>query len=155
MPTDFSIIETKVAAFQLKRKSHLLKILRLQTLFFVLYFWRMKKAYHLAQCSTCQRILKEVNWQYETQNIREEKISEKQIDEMANLSGSYESLFSRRAIKYKSMGLKDKPLSENDYKQLILEEDTFLKRPVFIVDDAIFIGNSKKTIEALLKHLNE
>ncbi len=115
----------------------------------------MKKAYHLAQCGTCQRILEDVHWQGESQNIREEKITEHQIDEMANLSGSYESLFSRRAMKYKSMGLKEKSLSENDYKRLILEEDTFLKRPVFIINNSIFIGNSKKTIEALKKCLNE
>ena len=115
----------------------------------------MKKAYHLAQCSTCQRILEEVNWQGESQNIREEKITEHQIDEMAALSGSYEALFSRRAMKYKSMGLKEKSLTENDYKRLILEEDTFLKRPVFIIDNSIFIGNSKKTVEALKKSLNE
>ena len=62
---------------------------------------------------------------------------------MSKLAGSYEALFSRRAIKYKSMGLKEKVLLEDDYKQLILEEDTFLKRPVFIVEDEIFIGNSK------------
>lgn len=115
----------------------------------------MKKAYHLAQCNTCQRILKEVNWQETTQNIREEKITEHQIDEMAKLAGSYEALFSRRAIKYKSMGLKDKALSDQDYKQLILEEDTFLKRPVVIVGNLIFIGNSKHTIEQLKTALSE
>ena len=131
------------------------QILHPQASLFVLYFWRMKKAYQLAQCSTCQRILEEINWQGDSQNIREEKITEHQIDEMASLSGSYESLFSRRAIKYKSMGLKEKSLSESDYKRLILEEDTFLKRPVFIVNDSIFIGNSKKTVEALKKCLDE
>ena len=115
----------------------------------------MKKAYHLAQCSTCQRIIREVNWKGQLQEIRTEKISEEQLDQMAKLSGSYESLFSRRAMKYKSMGLKDKVLSEMDYRQLILEEDTFLKRPVFIVNDKIFVGNSKKTIEALSSALNE
>lgn len=115
----------------------------------------MKKAYHLAQCSTCQRILKEVNWKWQLQEIRTEKISEEQLDQMAKMSGSYESLFSRRALKYKSMGLKDKALSEADYRQLILEEDTFLKRPVFIVNGKIFVGNSKKTIEALSSALNE
>tara|TARA_Y100000766_G_C18917360_1_gene613152 strand:- start:57 stop:404 length:348 start_codon:yes stop_codon:yes gene_type:complete len=115
----------------------------------------MKKAYYLGQCSTCQRILNEVNWKGQLQDIRIEKISEEQLDQMANMSGSYGALFSRRAIKYKSMGLKDKALSESDYRQLILEEDTFLKRPVFIVNDKIFVGNSKKTIEALNSSLNE
>jgi arsenate reductase (glutaredoxin) len=30
-----------------------------------------------------------------------------------------------------------------------LEEDTFLKRPVTILGDKIFIGNEKKTVAAL------
>ena len=115
----------------------------------------MKKAYHLTQCSTCQRILSELSWNGQLQDIRKEKISAEQLDQMAKMSGSYESLFSRRALKYKSMGLKNKSLSETDYRQLILEEDTFLKRPVFIVNDKIFVGNSKKTIEALSSALNE
>tara|TARA_B100001248_G_C27316670_1_gene424687 strand:- start:795 stop:1019 length:225 start_codon:yes stop_codon:yes gene_type:complete len=74
---------------------------------------------------------------------------------MAKMSGSYESLFSKRALKYKIMELKNKILRETDYRQLILEEDTFLKRPVFIINDKIFVGNSKKTIEALNSTLNE
>ena len=115
----------------------------------------MKKVYYLAQCSTCQRILKELCWKGQLQDIRTEKIRAEQLDQMAKMSGSYESLFSRRALKYKSMGLKNKSLIETDYRQLILEEDTFLKRPVFIVNDKIFVGNSKKTIEALSSALNE
>jgi arsenate reductase (glutaredoxin) len=115
----------------------------------------MKKAYHLAQCNTCQRILKAANWTAQLQDIRTEKITAKQLEEMAELTGSYEALFSRRALKYKSMGLKDKNLSELDYKKLILEEDTFLKRPVFIIDSTIFVGNSEKTVKALISTLNE
>jgi arsenate reductase len=109
----------------------------------------MKKAYHLENCNTCQRILEELKWDGERQEIRTDNITETQLDKMARLAGSYEALFSRRAIKYKTMGLKDKALNETDYKALILEEDTFLKRPVFIIDEQIFIGNSKKSVEAV------
>ena len=116
---------------------------------------KMKKAYHLQNCTTCQRILKELEWDNETQEIRSEKITSLQLEKMANLAGSYEALFSKRAIKYKTMGLKNKSLSESDYKQLILEEDTFLKRPVFIVEDEIFIGNSKSAIETLKQKLRD
>ena len=77
-----------------------------------------------------------------------------QVDQMKALSGSYESLFSRKAMKFRSMGLADKNLSEDDYRNLIQEEYTFLKRPVFIVDDQIFVGNSKKVIESLADHLS-
>src|SRR5215203_6386669 len=112
----------------------------------------MKKMYHLANCDTCQAIIKETKVTqkgFELQDIKTEKITPAQLDEMKTIAGSYEALFSRRAIKYKEMGLKDKKLSENDYRQLILDEYTFLKRPVAIMGKKIFIGNDKKTVEAL------
>lgn len=86
---------------------------------------------------------------FEFQDIKANKITTEQIEQMQKMSGSYDSLFSRRAIKYKSMGLKEKNLSETDIKELILEEYTFLKRPVVILNDKIFIGNSKKVVEAI------
>ena len=113
----------------------------------------MKKAYHLKNCTTCQRILKELNWNGESQEIRTQKITVKQLEEMVKIAGSYESLFSRRATKYQSMGLKDKVLEDDDYKNLILKEDTFLKRPVFIIDNEIFIGNAKNVVAAVKQKL--
>ena len=83
------------------------------------------------------------------QEIKSEKITPAQLDEMKRLAGSYEALFSRRALKYKELGLKDRKLEEKDYRQFILEEYTFLKRPVVILDNKIFTGSEKKTREAL------
>ena len=100
------------------------------------------------------RILKQIPLDgFIMQEIKTDPITVKQLEEMKNLSGSYESLFSRRAKKYKEMGLKGMKLTEKDYKQLILEEYTFLKRPVIIDGDVIFVGNSKKNVEALIKKL--
>ena len=115
----------------------------------------MKKIYYLKTCSTCQRIIKELNGltDFEHQNIKEAPITPDQIDAMQKLAGSYESLFSRRAMKYKSLGLKDLDLNEADYRNYILEEYTFLKRPVVIIDNSIFIGNSKKTVAAIAEKL--
>lgn len=115
----------------------------------------MKKIYYLSTCSTCSRIIKELGLDdsFEFQDIKSNKITTEQIEQLAKMSGSYESIFSRVAMKYKAMGLKDKRLTEKDYKQLILEEYTFLKRPVIIVNDKIFVGNAKKTIEAVAKEL--
>lgn len=112
------------------------------------YFRTMQKIYHLSTCSTCQRILKEIHPAKDVilQDIKTEPVTEAQLDEMARLAGSCEALFSRRAMKYKSMGLKDKKLSEKDYRQLILEEYTFLKRPVMVAGEKIFIGNSAKAV---------
>lgn len=116
----------------------------------------MKKIYYLKSCSTCQRIIKELGGleDFEHQNIKENPITVEQIEEMHALTGSYEALFSRRAMKYKSMGLKDKSLSENDYKNLIVEEYTFLKRPVILLDGDIFVGNAKKVVAAAKEALS-
>ncbi|MEM9648878.1 MAG: ArsC/Spx/MgsR family protein [Bacteroidota bacterium] len=110
----------------------------------------MRKIYHLGSCSTCQRILKELEPLNEVslQEIKSEPMTADQVDEMASLTGSYESLFSRRAMLFRQRGLHEQNLSEDDYKRLILEHYTFLKRPVVLVDNQIFVGNSKKTVEA-------
>ena len=112
----------------------------------------MKKMYHLGNCTTCQAIIKETGVEkkgFVMQDIKFEKITATQLEEMKKMAGSYELLFSRRAMKYKELGLKDKKLTEKDYRQFILDEYTFLKRPVTIINDKIFIGNDKKTVEAL------
>jgi arsenate reductase len=115
----------------------------------------MKKIYYLSTCSTCSRIIKElaIGDEFTYQDIKVDKITTEQIDEMKRLAGSYEQLFSRVAMKYKSMGLKDLNLEEKDYRQYILDEYTFLKRPVFLIDDEIFIGNSKKNVSSVQEKL--
>ncbi|WP_420317801.1 arsenate reductase family protein [Ekhidna sp.] len=117
----------------------------------------MKKVYYLSTCTTCKRIMDELGpliSDFEKQNIKTDQMTFDQIDEMKERSGTYESLFSRKALKYRSMGLGDKNLSEDDYRKLIQDEYTFLKRPVFIVNDQIFIGNSKKVIDSMQNHLS-
>ena len=106
----------------------------------------------MANCTTSQAIIKETKIDkkgFEMQDIKFEKLTPVQLDEMKKMAGSYEALFSRRALKYKELGLKDKKLEESDYRKFILEEYTFLKRPVVIIDDKIFVGSEKKTVEAL------
>ncbi|AUC16343.1 arsenate reductase [Tenacibaculum sp. SZ-18] len=114
----------------------------------------MKKVYFLQTCDTCRRILKEVTLDgFEKQEIKQFPVSENQLEELHSYTKSYESLFNKRAKLYREMDLKNQNLEEEDYKQYILNEYTFLKRPVFVVNDEIFVGNSKKTIEQLKEKL--
>jgi len=109
----------------------------------------MKKIYYLKTCNTCTRILKELkpSSDYILQDIKSEELTVTQLEQMKNLAGSYEALFSRRAKLYREMGLKDQELTERDYKNYVLDHYTFLNRPVIIIQNKIFIGSSKKTIE--------
>jgi arsenate reductase-like glutaredoxin family protein len=117
----------------------------------------MKKIYFLSTCDTCQKIIKRLGGLHDfvKQDIKTEPITSKQLLEMKSIAGSYEALFSRRAIKYKEMNLKDELLTERDYKRLILQEYTFLKRPVIILGDEIFIGNEEKVVSLAEKAISD
>ncbi len=110
----------------------------------------MKQIFHSKSCSTNQRILKE--WQpnasFDFCDIKTEGISETALDHLATLAGSYEALFSRVARKYRAMNLHETVLNEADYRRLMLEEYTFMKRPIAVIDNQIFIGNAPKVVDA-------
>ena len=110
----------------------------------------MKKIYHLSTCSTCKRIIKDLeihNHNFDFQDIKLNPLTPDQLDSLKSKTGSYESLFSRKSMKYRPLGLHEMSLTENDYRRYMLEEYSFLKRPVVIIGEQIFVGNSKKTVE--------
>ena len=121
----------------------------------------MKKIYYLKTCDTCRRILKQIKEvigenkfnTFKLQEIKSNPITANQLEELRAMTDSYESLFNKRAKKYRAMDLKNQQLTEKDYKQLLLEEYTILKRPVIVLNENVFIGNSKKNIQELLETL--
>ncbi len=116
----------------------------------------MNKIYYLASCDTCRKIIKSLpnSDKLTFIDIRQNPISESDLEEMYQLAGSYEALFSKKAQLYKSLGLKDKNLNEADFKKYLLEHYTFLSRPVFIIDGKIYIGNSPKNIHEVITVLS-
>lgn len=108
----------------------------------------MRKIFHLSNCSTCKKIIAQTQAASvcTLQDIKTEQISAEELDWIAQKMGSYEAIFSRKAMKYRAMGLHEKTLTEQDYRQLMLEEYTFLKRPFIVVDDQVFVGNTNKTV---------
>lgn len=116
----------------------------------------MKKIYHLGSCSTNQRIIKEINPSKDVMlhDIKKESIDPDTLDWLKEKVGSYEALFSKKAMKYRSMGLHEMKLTEADYRKHILEEYTFLKRPFIINGEEVFIGNEKKVVAAAVKSFN-
>jgi arsenate reductase-like glutaredoxin family protein len=116
----------------------------------------VKKIYHLSSCNTCQRILKETGTEgFEVVDVKEQLISPEDLDRAKEKFGSYESLFNKRAMKYRQRGLNEQDLSDEQFRELILEEYTFMKRPIYFVDEDIFAGNAKKTVEEIKNALSE
>ncbi|MGV3460815.1 MAG: arsenate reductase family protein [Flavobacterium sp.] len=117
----------------------------------------MKSIFYLKTCDTCRKILAQLpnTENFELREIKTQPMTEAELNEMHRLAGSYETLFSRKATLYKERGLKDKILTEQDYKNLILEHYTFLSRPVIVDGDTIFIGNNKNVVAAAIEHLSK
>ncbi|MDR6844919.1 ArsC/Spx/MgsR family protein [Flavobacterium granuli] len=115
----------------------------------------MNKIYYLASCDTCRKIIKSLPKDHDLvfHDIKQNPITVEELEQMYRLSGSYEALFSKKAQLYKSMDLKNKSLTEVDYKKYILEHYTFLSRPVFIINEKIYIGNTQQNILQVMKAL--
>ena len=110
----------------------------------------MKKVFYLKSCGTCTKILKQFDLSdWELREIKSKPISEEELSEMFEKTKSYEALFSRRSTQIKAQNIDVKSLKEDDFKNLILEHYSFLKRPVFLTDKEIFVGNEKKNLENL------
>ena len=115
----------------------------------------MPTIYLLPSCATCRRVRDTLrplaDWR--VRDIKAEPLTPTELDALAERAGGYEPLFSRRAVLYRQRGLHGQALTEADYRRLILEHYTFLKRPVMVVDDSgggggVFAGSSKKVVEA-------
>ena len=85
------------------------------------------------------------------QNTKENPVTKEQVEFLKEQSGSYESLFNRRAQLYRGRNLHEKELTESEYKELLLDHYTFIKRPILIYNDVSYIGNSKKVVAAAVK----
>jgi len=110
----------------------------------------MKKVFYLNTCDTCRKILAKFNLKdWELREIKKQPITEEELEEMYKKTKSYEALFSKKSTQIKLRDLDAKTLTEADFKELLLDHYTFLKRPVFITDNEIFVGNDKKNLEAL------
>ncbi|MEN8788150.1 MAG: ArsC/Spx/MgsR family protein [Flavobacteriaceae bacterium] len=116
----------------------------------------MDTIYYLSTCDSCRRILKELEPLGDVNliDIKTHPLTSTQLDEMRQLAGSYEALFSKRARLYRERGLNKQELAEEDYRALILEHYTFLKRPVMLFGENIYIGNSTKVVVAAKESLH-
>lgn len=117
----------------------------------------MRRIYHLGNCTTCQAILAQLKLPEDVEliDIKETNIDPETLDWLKEKVGSYEGLFSKRALKYRGMGLHEMDLKEADYRKYMLEEYTFLKRPFIIYDDRIWIGNAKKEVDSAVEFFNQ
>jgi arsenate reductase-like glutaredoxin family protein len=76
--------------------------------------------------------------------IKSNPITPEELEEIKKHFSSYEELFNKRAVKFRSID--SSSFEDTDYKKLLLSDYTFLKRPVLLFDDKAFSGNSKAVV---------
>ena len=91
---------------------------------------------------------------FELQDIKKEPLTADQLHTLYQETKSYEALINKRSQQFKIRNIDKSTLQEEDYKNLLLDHYAFLKRPVIIFDDQVFIGNSKKTITEAQQAIN-
>lgn len=115
----------------------------------------MKKVFYLKTCNTCKRIMSEFDLtDWDLREIKSQPLTEEELAAMYEKTSSYEMLFSKRSTQIRQRGIDAKSLTEKDFKALLLDHYSFLKRPVFITENEIFIGNAKSNVEALRMFFN-
>lgn len=83
-------------------------------------------------------------------DIKSNPLSFAEVKALAAKLGGAQALFSKRAIKFRTMGLSEKVLSDADLLRLMAEEYTFIKRPVIVVGSKSIAGFSEKSYLQLL-----
>lgn len=113
----------------------------------------INKIFYLGTCSTCKEIIKSIKdtSDFKLVDIKKKAITSEELDELYLQTGSYEALFSKRSRSYAA--IKDTIKKDEDYRDLILRDYTFLKRPVIQYKNHLFIGNSPSTKDAIKKTL--
>ncbi|MCA9799679.1 MAG: arsenate reductase family protein [Cyanobacteria bacterium HKST-UBA04] len=111
--------------------------------------------YWLPYCTTCQKAkayLEAAGAKVAaTVDVKTEPVSMATLKKLAKGVGGVEALFSKRAIKYRSLGLHEQTLSEQAMLDWMHQEYTFIKRPVIVTTDGrTLAGFSKKQYDALL-----
>jgi len=118
----------------------------------------VNKIWYLSTCNTCMRIIDELSLEekgFEFQDVKDRIISAEELDQIRDSVGcSYEDLFNKRSIKYSKTDLKGSFKDDVEFREAILEEYTFMKRPIIQIGEKYFVGNAKKVIEAAREELN-
>ena len=119
--------------------------------------FNMRLFYYLGTCQTCKRIIKDLDLDDSIQkiDIKKNPLNKDQLNYLYKIEGCYENLINKRAQLFKTLGLSNKVLGENDFKNLLLKHYTFLKRPVLVYDNNLFIGNSSKVTIEMKRFLSE
>lgn len=112
----------------------------------------MLTVYGIKNCNKVRdtfKWLKENEIDYTFVDLKKEPLSEGKLDEFVHKVG-LDVLVNKRGMTWRNLGLKDKDISEDELFDLLLENQTMIKRPVLEQDDAVLVGYDEDAFDSFV-----
>lgn len=87
---------------------------------------------------------------YEFIDVKKEPLTGEELQSFVNQIG-LDVLVNRRGMKYRQLGLKDRNLSDRELFDVLLENQTMIKRPVLVKGQAILVGYDEDSFESFVE----
>ncbi len=104
----------------------------------------------------CNTIRKTLSWldengtEYEFRDVKKDPLSEEELSYLIERVG-LETLVNKRGMKWRSLGLSDKKLSDNELADLLMEHQVMIKRPVVAAESAVIVGFDEEALEGFIE----
>ncbi len=110
---------------------------------------------HVIGIKNCDTVKKARAWlaekevEYEFVDLKKEPLN---IDELKELEFKVglDVLVNRRGTTYRKLGLKDKNLTDEEMLNVLLENQSMIKRPVLVKDEAVLVGFDEQAFEGFV-----
>ena len=92
---------------------------------------------------------------FQLHDLKKIPIEKVDLDFLATKVDSLKDLVNKRSRRIKELQVDIENLSDVQLLKYFQTEYTFIKRPIFIIGDQVFIGNAKKTVEELFQYMQQ
>ena len=107
---------------------------------------------HVIGIKNCDTVKKTFKWlsenevSYEFIDLKKEPLTIDEIKELEFKVG-LEVLVNKRGTTYRKLGLKDKELDNKEMMEVLEQNQSMIKRPVLILDEAVLVGYDEEAFK--------
>lgn len=115
---------------------------------------------HIAGIKSCNKIrdtkkwLKEQGIRFEFIDLKEEPFTRSELKELEFKVG-LDVLVNKRGRTWRDLGLADKDLSDKELFDVLLNNQTMIKRPVLLKEESVLVGYDESSFEAFIAEEDE
>lgn len=105
----------------------------------------------------CNTIKKTLDWLdesgqvYDFRDVKKDPLEESELLDLVQKVG-LDTLVNKRGMKWRTLGLKDQNLSDEDLLDVVHEHQTMIKRPVVVAGEAAMVGFDEEALDSFIEH---